>query len=109
MLSTSFQHLPEPNDSERPKYYFPQNPYPTPSYFPDTPLAVLRTPPFLKCSTSTHCSLSFTTSKEHINSKTPRLPCTIFLTTFRYLAARELKKHAWRFHQKVPNVVPATR
>ncbi|KAJ3110753.1 general negative regulator of transcription subunit 5 [Phlyctochytrium bullatum] len=66
MLNTSFQHLPESTDSERPKYYFPENPYPTPNYFPDTPLSVFENPAIFEM----------------------------------YLAARELKKHAWRFHKK---------
>ncbi|KAI8828127.1 hypothetical protein BC829DRAFT_412294, partial [Chytridium lagenaria] len=85
MLNTSFQHLPEPNDSERPKYYFPQNPYPTPSYFPDTPLAVFENPAIFEMFDLDTLFFIFYYQQG---------------TYQQYLAARELKKHAWRFHKK---------
>jgi CCR4-NOT transcription complex subunit 3 len=37
MLEASYQFIPEQADTERPKYYTPKNPYPTPSYYPQTP------------------------------------------------------------------------
>ncbi|KAF9122704.1 proteinral negative regulator of transcription subunit 5 [Mortierella sp. 14UC] len=86
MLETSFQFLPEPADTERPKYYAPKNPYPTPSYYPQMP------PPNLFESSTTF-------EKVDID--------TLFFIFYyqqgtyqQYLAARELKKQSWRFHKK---------
>jgi CCR4-NOT transcription complex subunit 3 len=44
MLDTSYQFVPDVTDSDRPKYYQPKNPYPTPSYYPQQPLAVFDNP-----------------------------------------------------------------
>ncbi|KAH7044760.1 Not1 N-terminal domain, CCR4-Not complex component-domain-containing protein [Linnemannia elongata] len=86
MLETSFQFLPEVADTERPKYYTPKNPYPTPSYYPQLP------PPAL-------FETSATFEKFDID--------TLFFIFYyqqgtyqQYLAARELKKQSWRFHKK---------
>ncbi|KAG0290506.1 general negative regulator of transcription subunit 5 [Linnemannia gamsii] len=86
MLETSFQFLPEAADTERPKYYTPKNPYPTPSYYPQMP------PPALFESSTTF-------EKFDID--------TLFFIFYyqqgtyqQYLAARELKKQSWRFHKK---------
>ncbi|KAF9151479.1 proteinral negative regulator of transcription subunit 5 [Linnemannia schmuckeri] len=86
MLETSFQFLPEAADTERPKYYAPKNPYPTPSYYPQMP------PPAL-------FETSATFEKFDID--------TLFFIFYyqqgtyqQYLAARELKKQSWRFHKK---------
>ncbi|KAK3846985.1 MAG: Not1 N-terminal domain, CCR4-Not complex component-domain-containing protein [Linnemannia gamsii] len=86
MLEASFQFLPEPADTERPKYYAPKNPYPTPSYYPQMP------PPNLFESSATF-------EKVDID--------TLFFIFYyqqgtyqQYLAARELKKQSWRFHKK---------
>ncbi|KAG9065119.1 general negative regulator of transcription subunit 5 [Linnemannia hyalina] len=86
MLETSFQFLPEAADTERPKYYAPKNPYPTPSYYPQLP------PPAL-------FEASATFEKFDID--------TLFFIFYyqqgtyqQYLAARELKKQSWRFHKK---------
>ncbi|KAF9954850.1 general negative regulator of transcription subunit 5 [Mortierella alpina] len=86
MLEASFQFLPEQADTERPKYYAPKNPYPTPSYYPQAP------PPNLFESSAVF-------EKFDID--------TLFFifyyqqgTLQQYLAARELKKQSWRFHKK---------
>ncbi|KAG0280184.1 general negative regulator of transcription subunit 5 [Linnemannia exigua] len=86
MLETSFQFLPEPVDTERPKYYAPKNPYPTPSYYPQIP------PPNLFESSATFEKIDID---------------TLFFIFYyqqgsyqQYLAARELKKQSWRFHKK---------
>lgn len=68
------------------KNYFPQNPYPVPGFYPQTPLSVFTTTPaiFEKFDTDT----------------------LFFIFYFRpgtqqqYLAARELKRQSWRFHKK---------
>ncbi|KAF9195449.1 proteinral negative regulator of transcription subunit 5 [Haplosporangium sp. Z 767] len=86
MLEASYQFLPEQADTERPKYYAPKNPYPTPSYYPQTP------PPGLFESMAMF-------EKFDID--------TLFFIFYyqqgtyqQYLAARELKKQSWRFHKK---------
>ncbi|KAG9327842.1 hypothetical protein KVV02_000288 [Mortierella alpina] len=86
MLEASFQFLPEQTDTERPKYYAPKNPYPTPSYYPQAP------PPSLFESSAVF-------EKFDID--------TLFFIFYyqqgtyqQYLAARELKKQSWRFHKK---------
>ncbi|KAF9911435.1 general negative regulator of transcription subunit 5 [Linnemannia zychae] len=84
MLEASYQFIPEPADTERPKA--PKNPYPTPSYYPQTP------PPGLFANPATF-------EKFDID--------TLFFIFYyqqgtyqQFLAARELKKQSWRFHKK---------
>ncbi|KAF9110272.1 proteinral negative regulator of transcription subunit 5 [Mortierella sp. AM989] len=86
MLETSYQFIPEAADTERPKYYTPKNPFPTPSYYPQSP------PPGLFESPAMF-------EKFDID--------TLFFIFYyqqgtyqQYLAARELKKQSWRFHKK---------
>ncbi|KAG0222574.1 general negative regulator of transcription subunit 5, partial [Actinomortierella wolfii] len=86
MLEASYQFIPEPMDTERPKFYQPKNPYPTPSYYPQTP------PQGLFDSAAMF-------EKFDID--------TLFFIFYyqqgtyqQYLAARELKKRSWRFHKK---------
>ncbi|KAF9541047.1 general negative regulator of transcription subunit 5 [Mortierella hygrophila] len=84
MLEASYQFIPEAGDTERPKA--PKNPYPTPSYYPQTP------PPGLFENPATF-------EKFDID--------TLFFIFYyqqgtyqQFLAARELKKQSWRFHKK---------
>ncbi|KAF9107868.1 proteinral negative regulator of transcription subunit 5 [Mortierella sp. GBA35] len=84
MLEASYQFIPEAADTERPKA--PKNPYPTPSYYPQTP------PPGL-------FENPVTFEKFDID--------TLFFIFYyqqgtyqQFLAARELKKQSWRFHKK---------
>ncbi|KAG0318424.1 general negative regulator of transcription subunit 5 [Dissophora globulifera] len=86
MLEASYQLIPEAADTERPKYYTPKNPYPTPSYYPQTPPPGLFENPAMF-------------EKFDID--------TLFFVFYyqqgtyqQYLAARELKKQSWRFHKK---------
>lgn len=44
MLDTSLQHVPDLIDSERPKIYQPRNPFNTPNYYPQQPLAIFDNP-----------------------------------------------------------------
>ncbi|KAF9380003.1 general negative regulator of transcription subunit 5 [Podila verticillata] len=86
MLEASFQFIPEQADTERPKYYTPKNPYPTPSYYPQTPPQGLFDNPamFEKFDIDTLFFIFYYQQG----------------TYQQYLAARELKKQSWRFHKK---------
>lgn len=84
-LESSFMNVPEPMDSDKPKYYVPKNPLPTPSYYPQTPAGVFDNPALY--------------SKFDVD--------TLFYifyyqqgTYHQYLAAKELKKQSWRFHKQ---------
>lgn len=44
MLDASLQHVPDLIDSERPKVYQPRNPFNTPNYYPQQPLAIFDNP-----------------------------------------------------------------
>ncbi|SPO31842.1 related to NOT3 - general negative regulator of transcription, subunit 3 [Ustilago trichophora] len=84
-LESSFMNVPEPLDSDKPKYYVPKNPFPTPSYYPQTPASVFDNPALY--------------SKFDVD--------TLFYifyyqqgTYHQYLAAKELKKQSWRFHKQ---------
>ena len=41
LLESGYSSAPQPEDTDKPKYYVPRNPYPTPSYYPQGPLPVL--------------------------------------------------------------------
>ncbi|PWY98423.1 hypothetical protein BCV70DRAFT_201739 [Testicularia cyperi] len=84
-LESGVMSVPEPLDSEKPKYYVPKNPFPTPNYYPQAPASVLDNPALY--------------SKFDVD--------TLFYifyyqqgTYHQYLAARELKKQSWRFHKQ---------
>ncbi|CEG78959.1 Putative Potential mRNA deadenylase and CCR4-NOT complex subunit Not5p [Rhizopus microsporus] len=85
MLDASLQHVPDLIDSEMPKIYQPKNPFNTPTYYPQQPLAIFDNPMLYE--------------KFDID--------TLFFIFYyqpgtyqQYLAARELKKQSWRFHKK---------
>ncbi|KAF8192429.1 Not1 N-terminal domain, CCR4-Not complex component-domain-containing protein [Pholiota molesta] len=44
LLEGSYSHMPQPQDTEKPKYYVPRNPYQTAPYYPQTPHPLLQTP-----------------------------------------------------------------
>lgn len=55
----------------------------------------------MKNSILIHYSSFFTINQAHINSKFKRYLSKVGVdVSFRYLAARELKKQSWRFHKK---------
>ncbi|KAI8996743.1 Not1 N-terminal domain, CCR4-Not complex component-domain-containing protein [Gaertneriomyces semiglobifer] len=85
ILTTSLQFLPDPLDSERPKHYFPKNPYPVPSYYPQTPLPYFDSPGMFE---KFDLDVLFFIFYYHQG------------TYQQYLAARELKRQSWRFHKK---------
>ncbi|KAI9104831.1 Not1 N-terminal domain, CCR4-Not complex component-domain-containing protein [Phlyctochytrium arcticum] len=85
MLQTSFQFLPDPLDSERPKHYIPKKPYPVPSYYPDLPHPLFENHGvFEKFDTDVLFFIFYYQQG----------------TYQQYLAARELKRQSWRFHKK---------
>ncbi|KAG5440032.1 hypothetical protein PCK2_000640, partial [Pneumocystis canis] len=84
-LEISFTTAPELVNSETPKYYMPSEPYPVPSYYPQVPPAIFDSPELF----------------EKID-----IDALFFVfyyqqgTYQQYLAAKELKRQAWRFHKK---------
>ena len=43
-LNRAMLYIPTPHDAERPKQYFPRNPYPVNAAFPSTPAPIFETP-----------------------------------------------------------------
>ncbi|PAV21145.1 CCR4-NOT transcription complex [Pyrrhoderma noxium] len=85
LLDGGFQSMPQPLDTEKPKYYVPKNPHPTPHYYPQTVNPLLSTP-----------SLFANLDIETLFYVFYYLPGTYQ----QYLAAKELKRQSWRFHVK---------
>ncbi|ORZ24168.1 Not1 N-terminal domain, CCR4-Not complex component-domain-containing protein [Absidia repens] len=85
MLDASLQHVPELIDSERPKVYQPRAPYPSPSYYPQQPLAIFDNPALFEKFEMDALFFIFYYQQG---------------TYQQYLAAKELKKQSWRFHKK---------
>lgn len=85
MLDTASLHVPLHTDSESVRLYLPNNPCPTPSYYPQYMPPIMQLPDFF--SKLDPDSLFF-----------------IFYymegTKAQYLAAKALKQKSWRFHTK---------
>ncbi|KAI0751309.1 Not1 N-terminal domain, CCR4-Not complex component-domain-containing protein [Daedaleopsis nitida] len=85
LLQGSYSSMPQPQDTEKPKYYVPRNPIQTPSYYPQMPHPLLNTPGiFAQLDVET----LFYVFYYHPG------------TYQQYLAAKELKRQSWRFHVK---------
>ncbi|KAH7344546.1 Not1 N-terminal domain, CCR4-Not complex component-domain-containing protein [Rhizoctonia solani] len=84
-LAAGFEGMPQPQDTSKPKYYVPRNPYPSQSYYPQEPLTVLSSP-----------ALYSQLDVETLFFVFYYLPGTYM----QYLAAKELKRQSWRFHVK---------
>jgi len=85
VLDSGYSNVPLPQDTEKPYYYAPRNPYPAPSYYPQTVMPVLSSPAlFAKLDVETLFYVFY------------YLPGSYF----QYLAAQELKRQSWRFHVK---------
>ncbi|KAJ3358237.1 general negative regulator of transcription subunit 5 [Kappamyces sp. JEL0680] len=85
MVDLSFLNLPDAADSSKLKTYFPQNPYPVPGYYPQTPVSVFTTTPAIF---------------ERFDTDTLFFIFYYRPGTFQQaLAARELKRQSWRFHK----------
>lgn len=85
ILQASMKNMPQLGDSEKPKVYQPLNPYQTPDSFPSKSYLLFNNPAIFE--------------KMDVD-------CLFFIfyyqqgTVQQYLAAKELKKQAWRFHKK---------
>ncbi|BFZ64771.1 proteinral negative regulator of transcription subunit 5 [Saitoella coloradoensis] len=85
LLETSLTYVPDALDAQRPKHYTPENPYPTPSYYPQVPSPIFEEPMLF----------------EKIDIDTLFYVFYYQQGTYQqYLAARELKRQSWRFHKK---------
>ncbi|RXW25790.1 hypothetical protein EST38_g73 [Candolleomyces aberdarensis] len=85
MLEGGHINVPQPQDTDKPKYYVPRNPYPTPAYYPQQPHPTLASPAiFSQLDVETLFYIFY------------YLPGTYQ----QYLAAKELKRQSWRFHVK---------
>lgn len=85
MLERSFLHCPDSFVADKPRYYHPESPFPTPGYYPQEPLTTLENPEIL--------------ARVDID--------TLFYMFYyqqgtyqQYLAAKELKNRSWRFHKR---------
>ncbi|PFH52582.1 hypothetical protein AMATHDRAFT_74064 [Amanita thiersii Skay4041] len=85
MLEGGYTSIPQPQDTEKPKYYVPRNPYQTAPYYPQTPHPLLNT-----------AGIFSQLDVETLFYVFYYLPGTYQ----QYLAARELKRQSWRFHVK---------
>lgn len=85
MLESSYLNCPDSFMANKPKYYQPETPFPTPACYPQEPLS--------------HLNLEAVFSKMELD--------TLFYVFYyrqgtyqQALAARELKARSWRFHKK---------
>ncbi|GMM51695.1 CCR4-NOT core subunit [Starmerella bacillaris] len=85
LIQHSYLSTPDSAVSDIPNYYHPQNPYPTPDYYPQEVLSSLEDPEVFR--------------EMHVD--------TLFYVFYycqnthqQYLAAKELKNRSWRFHKK---------
>ncbi|EGO01612.1 hypothetical protein SERLA73DRAFT_166161 [Serpula lacrymans var. lacrymans S7.3] len=85
LLEGGYSNVPQPHDTEKPKYYVPRNPYQTPSYYPQALNPVLST-----------AGIFSQLDVETLFYVFYYLPGTYQ----QYLAAKELKRQSWRFHVK---------
>ncbi|KAF2683115.1 hypothetical protein K458DRAFT_419330 [Lentithecium fluviatile CBS 122367] len=86
MLAASMTTAPDSADTEAPRHYRPQNPYPyTPSHYPQEPLAIFDDP------------------RLYSRIETDALFYAFYYrqgTYQQYLAAKALKSQSWRFHKQ---------
>ncbi|KNG86250.1 CCR4-NOT transcription complex, subunit 3 [Aspergillus nomiae NRRL 13137] len=87
LLTASLNTCPEPADAEKPRHYKPQNPYNTPLYYPQEPLAIFDDPRLYdtgRIDTDTLFYLFYYRQG----------------TYQQFLAAKALKNQSWRFHKQ---------
>lgn len=85
LLQGSYSSMPQPQDTEKPKYYVPRNPIQTPPYYPQTPNPILNTAGIFS----------------QLDVETLFYVFYFHPGTYQqYLAAKELKRQSWRFHVK---------
>lgn len=85
LLESSYLSCPDSFIADRPRYYHPDSPFPTPSFYPQEPLSGLDDPAILE--------------KMDVD--------TLFYIFYyrqgsyqQYLSAKELKNRSWRFHKR---------
>ncbi|XP_010549612.1 PREDICTED: general negative regulator of transcription subunit 3 isoform X2 [Tarenaya hassleriana] len=90
LLEAAYYRLPQPKDSDPPRHYSPRNPALTPASYPQVQAPIINNPLLW----------------ERFGSDAYGID-TLFFTFYyqqntyqQYLAAKELKKQAWRFHRK---------
>jgi CCR4-NOT transcription complex subunit 3 len=86
LLAVSMATMPESADTEAPRHYQPQDPYPyTPSHYPQEPLSIFEDP------------------RLYQRIETDALFYAFYYrqgTYQQYLAAKALKSQSWRFHKQ---------
>lgn len=86
LLAVSMATMPESTDTEAPRHYQPQDPYPfTPSHYPQEPLSIFEDP------------------RLYTRIETDALFYAFYYrqgTYQQYLAAKALKSQSWRFHKQ---------
>ncbi|KFK27861.1 hypothetical protein AALP_AA8G438700 [Arabis alpina] len=86
MLEAAIKRLPLPKDSERPRQYYPRRPITTPSSYPQVQAPIINNPMFW----------------ERLGNETLFFAFYYQQNSYQqHLAARELKKQAWRYHKKL--------
>lgn len=85
ILDAGLSTIPQPLDAEKPKYYVPRNPHPTPGYYPQEPSQQFASPAlFAKLDIDTLFYIFYYCQGTYLQ----------------FLAASELKKQSWRFHKQ---------
>ncbi|KAF7133998.1 hypothetical protein CNMCM5793_005524 [Aspergillus hiratsukae] len=87
LLAASLATCPEPADAEKPRHYRPSNPYNTPLYYPQEPLAIFDDPRLYdtgRIDTDTLFYLFYYRQGSYQQ----------------YLSAKALKNQSWRFHKQ---------
>ncbi|PRT56183.1 General negative regulator of transcription subunit 3 [Wickerhamiella sorbophila] len=85
LVEASYMNFPDSTMADRPDYYHPESPYPTPEYYPSEVLPTLGNPAiFTKMDVDTLFYIFYYRQG----------------TYQQYLAAKELKARSWRFHKK---------
>ncbi|KAF5388110.1 hypothetical protein D9615_000039 [Tricholomella constricta] len=85
MLEGGHSTVPQPQDTEKPKYYVPRNPFQTAPYYPQSPHPALSTPAIFS----------------QLDVETLFYVFYFLPGTYQqFLAAKELKRQSWRFHVK---------
>ncbi|KAG6840813.1 hypothetical protein C0991_004168 [Blastosporella zonata] len=85
MLEGGHSNVPQPQDTEKPKYYVPRNPFQTAPYYPQ----------------SLHPALSTPAIFSQLDVETLFYVFYFLPGTYQqFLAAKELKRQSWRFHVK---------
>lgn len=103
MLEGGYASIPQPQDTDKPKYYVPRNPFQTAPYYPQAPQPLLQTPAiFSQLDVETLFWVFYYLPGTYQQYSLMSLPCRIvkLMLFFRYLAAKELKRQSWRFHVK---------